>query len=330
MKPILAITMGDVNGVGPEIIAKAFADESLFSIATPLVLGSMKAYDDARAETLCGMPAVSVDNASDALEVENGIAFLRDEVAAPERTPGVLSAAAGKSAMLWLDAAIKLAQSGEVAGIVTGPIQKEGIHQAGYAVRGHTDYIAEKTNSPDYRMCLFTESLGIVHVSDHVPLKSALESITVERIVETTRIGWKALQRLEMCSKGIAIAGLNPHAGEAGAFGTEEQEVIMPAVAQCQSEGILCSGPHSPDAVFKHALDGRYDMVIAMYHDQGHIPLKLAAMDQGVNVTLGIPIVRTSVDHGTAYDIAGKNLVREDSLRAAYAMAARLSATKDR
>lgn len=327
MNSILAITMGDVNGVGPEIIAKAFADTSLFATARPLVLGSVDAYEAARRETNSGLHAVLVDTASDALDVDDGIAFLRDEVHAPVRTPGELSADAGRAAMEWLDRAIGLAVDGSVSGIVTGPIHKEGIHRAGYTVRGHTDYIAEKTNSPDYRMCLFTETLGIVHLSDHVSLRKALDAITVNRIVETTRIGWRALQRMGMTGKGIAIAGLNPHAGEAGAFGDEEVEIILPAIEQCQEEGILCSGPHSPDAVFKQAIAGEFDMVIAMYHDQGHIPLKLAAMDEGVNVTLGIPVVRTSVDHGTAYDIAGRNLAREDSLCAAYRMAGRLAAT---
>lgn len=329
MKPILAITMGDVNGVGPEIIAKAFDTESLRSVATPVVLGSISAYEVARQETGRGQAPVEIESVSQVHDLTEGLAFLKTNTAAPERQPGILSAEAGRSAMQWLETAVRLAQDDSVQGIVTGPIQKEGIHLAGYTVRGHTDFIAEMTGSPEYRMCLFTERLGIVHLTDHVPLREALDAITVDRIVSTIRIGYDALVRMDMCTKGIAVAGLNPHAGEAGAFGDDEIRIIAPAIEQCQAAGIPCSGPYSPDAVFKQALEGQFDMVIAMYHDQGHIPLKLTSMDEGVNVTLGIPIVRTSVDHGTAYDIAGKNLAREASLCAAFKMAARLAQTKE-
>ncbi len=325
MKPILAITMGDINGVGPEIIAKAFADTSLYEHAIPLVLGCPKAYEVARQETQMGLEPVLIDSVEEAASIQGGLAFLRNEVIVPDRTPGILSAEAGRCAMQWLDIAIELATSQRVAGIVTGPIHKEGIHLAGYTVRGHTDYIAEATNSPDYRMCLFTQNTRLVHISDHVSLRESLDYVTVDRIVDSIRIGYEALQRVDSTGRDIAVAGLNPHAGEAGAFGREEIDIIAPAVEQCQAEGIPCSGPYSPDTVFKRALDGEFAMVIAMYHDQGHIPLKLAAMDEGVNVTLGIPIVRTSVDHGTAYDIAGKNLAREHSLCAAFTMAAQLA-----
>lgn len=328
MLPILAITMGDVNGVGPEVIAKAFSDDSLRAHATPLVLGSVQAHNAACAEIGVSLPAVAVASVAEAHSVSEGLAFLDTGFAAPKRQPGVLSSDAGRSAMEWLESAVGLAQEDEVQGIVTGPIQKEGIHQAGYAFRGHTDFIAEMTKSPEYRMCLFTERLGIVHLTDHVPLRAALDAITIERIVETVHIGHRALVRIGMCDRGIAVAGLNPHAGEAGAFGHEEKDIILPAIEHCQRQGIPCTGPHSPDTVFKRALEGEFDMVIAMYHDQGHIPLKLAAMDEGVNVTLGIPIIRTSVDHGTAYDIAGKNMARANSMCAAFTMAARLAGTE--
>jgi 4-hydroxythreonine-4-phosphate dehydrogenase len=227
--------------------------------------------------------------------------------------------------MEWLARAVDLATSGDVAAVVTCPINKEGIHRAGYTCRGHTDFIAERTGSPAYRMALWVRGVLVVHLTDHVPLRTALDAVRTERIVETVRIADSALMALGCASRRIAVAGLNPHAGEAGAFGTEDTDEIAPAVQRCRDEGLDCSGPHSPDAVFRHALDGRYDAVIAMYHDQGHIPMKLVAMDEGVNVTLGIPIVRTSVDHGTAYDIAGTGTVREDSFIEAYRLAARLA-----
>ena len=328
VKPLLAVTMGDINGVGPDILAKAFMDGTLYQHGTPIVLGCVDAYNQARIETKTGVQPVHIDSLDEAHSVTNGLPFLRTDVVAPTRSPGELSADAGRAAMQWLDIAIELAKTNQVAGIVTGPINKEGIHLAGYTVRGHTDYIAQATNSPDYRMCLFTEDTRLVHISDHVSLREALNYVTVERIVDSIRIGYEALKRVDDTGRDIAVAGLNPHAGEAGAFGREEIEIIAPAIEQCRSEGIPCSGPYSPDTVFKRALDGEFAMVIAMYHDQGHIPLKLACMDDGVNVTLGIPIVRTSVDHGTAYDIAGKNLASEKSLQVAFRMAAQLSATR--
>jgi 4-hydroxythreonine-4-phosphate dehydrogenase len=174
-------------------------------------------------------------------------------------------------------------------------------------------------------MALSVRGVLVVHLTDHVSLRAALDSVRADRIVETARIADTALRRLGTPRRRIAVAGLNPHAGEAGAFGSEEQDEIAPAVGRCRAEGLDCSGPHPPDAVFRQALEGAYDAVIAMYHDQGHIPMKVIAIDEGVNVTLGIPIVRTSVDHGTAYDIAGTGTVREHSFLAAYALASRMA-----
>ncbi len=326
MPPILAVTMGDTNGVGPEVLAKAFARADLFDMATPLVLGAPAVYAEARAR-VPGAPAPQViDEPGDAPALAAGVPFLRDDVRAPAYRPGTLDPDAGRAAMQWLERAVDLALNDRVDGIVTCPINKEGIHRAGYAHRGHTDFIAQRTGSPSYRMALYAQHVLVVHLTDHVPLTQALDAIRAARIVESVRIANEALERLQAPTRRIAVAGLNPHAGEAGAFGTEETGEILPAVNHCREEGLDCSGPHSPDAVFRHALNGRYDAVVAMYHDQGHIPMKLVAMDQGVNITLGIPIVRTSVDHGTAYDIAGTGAVREHSFLEAYRLAARLAA----
>lgn len=317
--------MGDVNGVGPEIIAKAFSDDRLWDSGTPIIFGCPQAYEHARHETSRGLPPRVIDSLDSLSHASDHLAFLNTGISAPARQPGSLSADAGKSAMEWLSTAIDLAKVRTINAIVTCPIHKQGIHLAGYTVRGHTDFIAEATKSPNYRMCLFTEHIRIVHLSDHVSLRESLEYVNQPRIVDTIRIGYNALLNMNALDKGIAVAGLNPHAGEAGAFGREEIDVIAPAVRQCQEEGIACSGPYSPDTLFKRGMEGEFDMIIAMYHDQGHIPLKLTLMDEGVNVTLGIPIVRTSVDHGTAYDIAGKNKAREHSLCAAFNMAAQLT-----
>jgi 4-hydroxythreonine-4-phosphate dehydrogenase len=174
-------------------------------------------------------------------------------------------------------------------------------------------------------MSLVVRDLLVIHISDHVSLRAALDEVRRARIADSIRIADRTLKRLGRPRRSIAVAGLNPHAGEAGAFGDEEQREIAPAIADCKAAGIDCSGPHSPDAVFRHAIEGRYDAVIAMYHDQGHIPMKLAGLDDGINITLGIPIIRTSVDHGTAYDIAGTGAAREQSLMAACRLAARLA-----
>lgn len=321
--------MGDVNGVGPEIIARAFAHPPFLRDVHPIVLGSLDAYVRA-AEQVRGAPKpVLVSSPRQASPVDGQLPFLELSVKEPAYRPGQLDAEAGRAAMLWLENAVDLAMSGQIAAVVTCPINKEGIHRAGYTCRGHTDFIAQRTGAPDYRMSLVVRDLLVIHISDHVSLRAALDEVRRDRIEDSVRIADAALNRLGRPQRRIAVAGLNPHAGESGAFGNEEAREIAPAVQACRAAGIDCSGPHSPDAVFRHAIEGRYDAVIAMYHDQGHIPMKLQGIDDGINITLGIPIVRTSVDHGTAYDIAGKGLAREDSLVAACRLAARLGRSTD-
>ena len=296
----IAVTMGDINGVGPEVIAKAFAHGRLDDSVIPLIVGCVRAYNAAR-ESIPGAPEpVEVSTAKLAGAHWPRLAFLDSAAPAPERRAGCLDPEAGRAAMEWLARAVDLAVRGEVAGVVTCPIHKEGIHRAGFAFRGHTDFIADRTGTQAYRMSLYVRGVLILHLTDHVPLRDALDAVTADRIVETVRLADRA-------------------------FGTEERVTIAPAVAQCRAEGLECSGPHSPDAIFRQALDGEFDAVIALYHDQGHIPIKMMAMDEGVNVTLGIPIVRTSVDHGTAYDIAGTGRVREGSFIQAYRLAARMA-----
>jgi len=327
MKPILAITMGDINGVGPEILVQASTHSSFVEDAVPLVIGSSSVYETVRSSYGKGLPFQLIDHPDEAREVTGAIPFWAASDTDIDWTPGKLSAEAGKQAMDWLDVSIDLTLNNSTHGIVTCPINKEGIHMAGYTYRGHTDYLAEKTSAPSYRMCLFTETLRVIHVSDHVPLRQAIDDLNPEIIVESVKIAEDALNRLGTSTKHIGVAGLNPHAGEAGAFGTEEIDIVIPAVKACVAQGIHCTGPHSPDTLFNRAFDGEFDAVICLYHDQGHIPMKLVAMDDGVNVTLGLPIVRTSVDHGTAYDIAGTHTARENSLLAATRMAAQLSRT---
>ena len=324
MKPILAITLGDINGVGPEVLAKALARPEPWQACQPLVVGDAGALDRARAFAPdCPAPA-PVSNAEAAREAE-GVPVLAVGPPAPMERPGVIDPAAGACAAAWIEAAVRMAMDGAVDGIVTCPINKHCLHQGGFAYAGHTDFVAALTGTQDYRMSLFAGNMRAVHISSHCSLREALAQVEQGRIETTVRITAEALARLGLARRHIAVAGLNPHAGEEGAFGAEEQRIIAPAVAVCREAGVDCSGPYPPDTVFRRMRQGEFDAVVAMYHDQGHIPLKLVAMEEGVNVTLGIPIVRTSVDHGTAYDIAGKGVASEASLCAAIALAAQLS-----
>ena len=323
-KPILAITMGDVNGVGPEVLVKALSHEAPWELCRPVVVGSVDAYEAARRLAPQAPSCVRVESVKDILAGGRVAPVLEGGIACPPLRPGTLDARAGKAAVQWIQLAVELVQQGGAAGMVTCPVNKECMQQAGCPHPGHTTLIAEMTGTRDYCMSLFAERMRIVHVSGHLSLREAVAAVKRERIARAIRIGHEALLRIGVEGPRIAVAGLNPHAGEAGAFGAEEREEIAPAVAECRDAGIPCSGPYPPDTVFKRMREGEFDMVISMYHDQGHIPLKLVAMDEGVNVTLGLPIVRTSVDHGTAFDIAGKGVAREHSLLAAIRLAAQL------
>jgi 4-hydroxythreonine-4-phosphate dehydrogenase len=325
LPPVLAITMGDVNGVGPEILAKALARPEPWRWCRPVVFGSVRALDEARRfAPECPTP-VAVTDVAAALAVSNAVPVVEWGVPGPVPRPGTLDPQAGGAAVVWIEAAVREAMAKRIAGMVTCPISKECIIQAGCAHTGHTTLIAAMTGALDYRMCLFTDTMRIVHITAHLSLRNAIDSVREDRILRTINIAHAALRRMGMDRPRVAVAALNPHAGEAGTFGREEIEEIAPAIEAARGAGIDCSGPWPPDTVFKRMQDGEFDVVVAMYHDQGHIPLKLIAMDEGVNVTLGIPIVRTSVDHGTAFDIAGQGVAREHSLCAAVRMASQLT-----
>ncbi len=326
-KPVVAITMGDINGIGPEVIAKAFARRNELPDATYVLLGDLGAYDTARHQ-LTGAPDPEViDTIERAVRIQLGLPLMTCGVQAPAYHPGTRDPYAATAAMNWLSHAVDLAREGDADAIVTCPINKEGIREAGYGFMGHTDFIADRLDAPNYRMCLFAGPMRVVHNTAHLPLRDALEQVTTERVSETIRITHDALLKIGIAAPRIGVAGLNPHAGEGGMLGDEERDAIEPAIAQCRGDGIECSGPVSPDAVLVQMQDGAYDATVALYHDQGHIPMKLLARDEGVNVTLGIPIVRTSVDHGTAYDISGSGRACEDSLMAAIRLAVELAAS---
>lgn len=325
MKPLLAITMGDVNGVGPEILAKALARPEVWDVCRPLVVGDAAVLEAARAFAPACPPAAAVAGVESAVFDGACCPVLDGGIPAPARQPGVLDAAAGRSAVEWTKLAIRLAMAKVTGGLVTCPINKEGIHRAGYGYAGHTELVAEMTGSPHYRMCLFAGGMRVVHITSHLSMLDAIAQVQRARIETSIAIADDALRRMGLPRRRIAVAALNPHAGEAGAFGREEELEIAPAIAACREEGIDCTGPWPADTLFLRMQQGACDLVVAMYHDQGHIPLKLVALDEGVNVTLGIPIVRTSVDHGTAYDLAGTGTARENSLCAAIALAAQFN-----
>ena len=324
-KPVLAVTMGDVNGIGPEILAKALAGDAPWETCVPVVFGSPQALEDARRFATGCPPAVPVSSVAEALTITGGVPVISCGNEGPVPAPGILDPAAGAAAVVWIEGAVRAAMAGEVSGMVTCPISKEAILRAGCPYTGHTSLIAAMTDSPDYRMCLFTEKLRIIHITAHLSMRDAVAAVKKDRIFKSILLADTALRRLGIAAPRIAVAALNPHAGEAGAFGCEEIQEIAPAVREAAESGVDASGPHPPDTVFRRAYYGEFDAVIAMYHDQGHIPLKLVAMDEGVNVTLGTSIVRTSVDHGTAFDIAGTGRARHESLLSAMVMASLLA-----
>ena len=316
--PVIAITMGDPAGVGPEVVLKALAQPETRRLCRPVVFGDTEWLR--REAVALGLP-LRIAN-EDAPEAD-GVVRMRQATGADLHgwQRGEVSAAAGQAAAECVIAAAQAALRGEVDAIVTAPLNKEAIALGGYAYPGHTELLAEVTQTPRYGMLLLTGNLRVVHVSTHVSLREAIERVKTARVLECLRLGDRACRDLGLPSPRLAVAGLNPHAGENGLFGTEERDEIAPAIRQATAEGINASGPHPPDTVFARAVAGEFDLVVAMYHDQGHIPVKLHGFDSGVNVTIGLPMLRVSVDHGTAFDIAGKGIAREQSMQEALRVA---------
>jgi 4-hydroxythreonine-4-phosphate dehydrogenase len=237
---------------------------------------------------------------------------------------GKLDARCGTAGVAYVRVATQMCLRGEAGAMVTAPLNKEAVTLSGRPFSGHTEYIAELCGASESRMLLASDRLSTIHVSTHVPLRDACD-LDQGRILRTIELGDQAMKLMGFARPRIAVCGLNPHAGEHGLFGTEDQRAILPAVQAARAQGIECSGPHAGDTVFLQAVRGAYDLVVAMYHDQGHIPMKLIDFERTVNVSLGIPIIRTSVDHGTAFDIAGKNRADASSMKQAMRLAARMA-----
>lgn len=338
--PCLAITMGDPAGIGPEIAAKVFAMEGLYQMCRPLLTGNAVIMHSALSVAGVDLKIHPVKAVKEALFQHGTIDILDLPVEHPESIEsGKISVLAGDIAFRSVTKAIELAMSGEVDGTVTNPINKAAIHAAGHHFSGHTEIYAHYTNSPKYAMLLADERINVIHVSTHVSLRKACDLVKKKRVLETIRLLHEGLQMIGIESPRIGVAGLNPHAGDEGLFGDEEIFEIAPAILQARESGILAEGPFPPDTLFTLAKGGRFDGCVAMYHDQGHIPFKLTGFVwdeesgamrsvRGVNITLGLPIIRTSVDHGTAFEIAGKGIASPDALLCAVDYAVRLYQSK--
>ncbi len=336
-RPILGITMGDPASIGPEISAKALAEATVYAKARPLVVGDRNAMQDALRITQLPLTLHSIREVAEAAFTHGTLDVLDlANVDMANLAYGKVSSMCGKASVEFIEKAIALALANEIDAVVTGPIHKESINQAGCPHPGHTEIFGVLTKTKDYAMMLVSEELRVVHVSTHVSLREAIERAKKPRILTVIRLAHQALKALGIPQPKIAVAGLNPHAGEHGLFGDEEIKEIIPAIEAARADGITVDGPIAPDTVFGRARGGLYDIVVCMYHDQGHVPLKTLGFTfdrvaqkwtsvSGVNVTLGLPIIRTSVDHGTAFGKAGKGTAAHQSMMDAIDVAIKLA-----
>lgn len=328
-RPILAITMGDAAGVGPEVIMKSLALPQVHQMCRPLVIGDAKRLRQAGALIHSRLQVRSMTEAQIAsarFEPETVDCIDLDLI--PADLPwGRLSPIAGEAAFRYLEVAARLANAGKVAAICTAPLNKEALQAAGHKFPGHTELLAHLTGTEEVSMMLVTPKLRVLHVTTHIGLIDAIARIEPGLVERTIVRGHAALVKSGILHPRIGVCGINPHAGENGLFGYgEEEKKIVPAIAACRQRGWLVEGPLPADTLFYRAQRGDFDLVIAMYHDQGHGPVKVLGLESGVNVTIGLPVVRTSVDHGTAFDIAGTGVADERSLVEALRQATQLAA----
>jgi 4-phospho-D-threonate 3-dehydrogenase / 4-phospho-D-erythronate 3-dehydrogenase len=317
----IVVTLGDPAGVGAEVTLKALADPVLRTTARWSLIGDGPAIVAAERSTGISVASLGVEVLDQhILSVNEPIHF------------GQLSAEYGRAAAAYVALAANMCLEGEADAMVTAPLNKEAVTLSGLVFSGHTEYIADicaqRHGVADSRMLLAGVKFSVVHNCTHVSIKQATQLTTTDRIIRTIQLGNEAVKLLGIPRPRIAVCGLNPHAGEHGLFGTEDEQFIRPAVEACRAEGIDCEGPVAADTIFFRAAHGSHDLIVAMYHDQGHIPMKLIAFDTTVNMSLGIPIIRTSVDHGTAFDIAGKNLAGAENMQAAMRMAVTMAANR--
>jgi 4-hydroxythreonine-4-phosphate dehydrogenase len=308
LKPVVGITMGDAAGVGPELVIKALSEIRSYEICNPIVIGDIRVLSraaDAVGSSVLINPISSLDNITfrfgkiDVLDLSN--------VDVGSLLLGAPSAMTGKAAIEYIESGVRLSLRHQLDALMTAPVSKESIRMAGFPYPGHTELLADLTKSTDYALMLISDRIRVVHVTAHLALSEVFGHVTFESILKKTRLTYRTLKDyLGLEAPRIAIAGLNPHAGESGLFGSEESKIIAPAIEEAKRQGIDVSGPYPPDSIFLRAYNGEFDAVVAMYHDQGHIAVKMVGFMSGVNATIGLPIIRTSPDHGTAWDKAGK------------------------
>ncbi|MEW5288955.1 D-threonate 4-phosphate dehydrogenase [Erwinia papayae] len=326
MSKIIAVTMGDPAGIGPEIIIKSLAEGEL-SGATAVVVGCASTLRRVLGMGITPQAEIRVLNRVAEARFAPGIINVIDEpLAEPQALkPGVVQVAAGDLAFRCVKRATELAMAGEVHAIATAPLNKEALHAAGHLYPGHTELLAKLTDSKDYAMVLYNDRLKVIHVTTHIALRKFLDTLNGERVETVTAMADTFLRRVGYTNPRIAVAGVNPHAGENGLFGDEEIKIVGPSVEKMKAQGLNVSGPCPPDTVFLQCYEGQYDIVVAMYHDQGHIPLKLLGFYDGVNITAGLPFIRTSADHGTAFDIAWTGKAKSESMAISIQLAMQLA-----
>ncbi|MCC8179471.1 MAG: 4-hydroxythreonine-4-phosphate dehydrogenase PdxA [Planctomycetes bacterium] len=322
--PLVALTLGDPAGIGPEIVVKAMADEKSHALARCLVVGDAGVVEKACADASAGLRIKVVTDPADG-EYRPGVLNLVDlaNIAADAYTMGEVNGACGRASYDYIAKAIELANAGKVQAVATTPINKESLRAGGVNFIGHTEIFGALTGTPDPLTMFEVRGMRVFFLSRHVSLRKACDLVTMKRIVDYVRRCVEVLGMLGVDDGVMAVAGLNPHSGEHGLFGDEEMTAVAPAVSQLQSEGYRVAGPIGAESVFHLALIGRYNSVLSLYHDQGHIATKTLDFERTIAVTGGMPILRTSVDHGTAFDIAGKNLASPVSLIEAVAVAAK-------
>jgi 4-hydroxythreonine-4-phosphate dehydrogenase len=321
-RPIVAITMGDACGIGPEITVKALVDPSFHRLCRPVVIGDGTAIRSALKLTGSKATLRAISRPTEAAGTADQVDLIDLKNLRPEEiTAGKLSAACGRASMEYIERAARLALAGEAAAIVTAPINKEATRIGGYGDVGHLEFLARLTGAANYATMLVSGELRVVHLTTHYSLAEACRLVTEERVLGKIRLTHDSFRKWGFEKPRIGVAALNPHAGEAGQFGREEIEQITPAVQQAQALGIDARGPYPADSIFNRAINGEFDTVLAMYHDQGHIAVKVHGFEQSVSVALGLPFIRTSVDHGTAFDIAGKGIAKAESMAEAIKVA---------
>ncbi|MBW0767272.1 4-hydroxythreonine-4-phosphate dehydrogenase PdxA [Mammaliicoccus sciuri] len=329
-KPIIGITMGDPSGVGPEIIVKSLNNEELYNRSHPIVIGDSKRVLEVIKILNLNLEVKSISENADFETTKFGEIKCLDLNLLPDNIEfGQINLTSGDAAFKYLSKAINLANSKRLDAICTAPLNKEAMQKAGHLYPGHTEILADLTNTDNYAMMLSSPKLKVIHVTTHVGLIEAINQIKPERVFDVIKMADVTLKNSGIENPKIGVCGINPHAGENGLFGNgEEEEKIDPAIKQAKDLNINVEGPLPADTLFFRAQRGDFDIVIAMYHDQGHGPIKVLGLEAGVNITVGLPIIRTSVDHGTAFDIAGKGIVDERSMNEALNQAILLAPVK--